>query len=320
MLFFIFVYPRWKLLSHNDKVLSGIAMAAISIIFTTAYITFFYLDTTPWFAGISLFLLQITAVAIIIYFQELMKEMLFMKREMIHGEKMEMVNHLASSISHEVRNPLTVVKGFLQLMKDTNLSEKKRKEFLNISIDEIDRANKIIGEYLAFAKPAQEQQTYLNIKDELDKTVEVITPLANMNSVTVEIEEIDSSLWVLGEKQLLQQCLLNITKNCVEAMPSGGALSIKAKKEKNRLSLTIADTGVGMTEEQLKRIGEPYFSTKGENGTGLGMMTSFRIIHSMSGSIKITSELNRGSQFKIRIPLVNEKRINKRKNKTDKEA
>lgn len=315
MLFFTFVYPRWKLLSHNDTILAGIAIASISSIITTSFVSSLYLNSIPWFIGISLFLVQLTAVAIIIYFQELMKEMLFMKREMIHGEKIEMVNHLASSISHEVRNPLTVVKGFLQLMKDSNLSEEKRNEFLSISINEIDRANKIIGDYLAFAKPSQEQQTYLNIKEELSVIVEVIIPLANMNSVSVEIEEIDSDLWVLGEKQLLQQCLLNITKNCVEAMPSGGTLSITAKKEKNKLHLTISDTGIGMTEEQLKRIGEPYFSTKGENGTGLGMMTSFQIIHSMNGTIKIASELNKGSTFTIRIPLVHKKNVNNKKAK-----
>ncbi|WP_307329755.1 sensor histidine kinase [Evansella vedderi] len=304
MIFFVFLFPKLKKLTKTEKLLIGTVTGYFSSIFTIAYITIFYSPTVPFVVSITLILLQTTAVAIIIYFQELMGEMTIMKNEILRTEKMEIVSQLASSISHEVRNPLTVVKGFLQLMRDSNLPPEKRNEFLKISISELDRANSIIGDYLAFAKPSQERQENLCINVELEKTVEVITPLANMNSVTVKVHSISEELFIKGEKQLLQQCLLNITKNCIEAMPKGGELTLGITRNDNDILLHISDTGVGMSEEQLKKIGEPYFSTKGEAGTGLGMMTSLRIIQSMGGSLKITSQENKGTNFELCFPIV----------------
>jgi two-component system, sporulation sensor kinase B len=132
--------------------------------------------------------------------------------------------------------------------------------------------------------------------------VAIIQPLANMNSVEIELALFQAA--VKGEEAQLQQCLLNIAKNAIESMPSGGKLSIKMKKHNTHALLTISDKGCGMTKEQIARLGEPYFTTKDQKGTGLGMMVVFRVVEAMKGKIKVDSEVGKGTIFTIEFPLV----------------
>lgn len=254
---------------------------------------------------LSLYLLLLIGTStVIIYVTEIIREMSFLHKRVVKAEKMEVVSHLASSISHEVRNPLAVVRGFLQMMGQNELPEEKRKEFISICIGEIDRANDIIRNYLTFAKPTPDRIEILDIKQELKKAIGIITPLANMNSIIIETD-IENSYFIKGDQQLIQQCLLNITKNCIEAMPESGKLFIKTIVESDQLIIEIKDTGVGMTEEQLSRIGEPYFTTKGREGTGLGMLSVMKIIEMFNGQLNVSSKINEGTTFRIVFPLFN---------------
>ncbi|MFA9559702.1 ATP-binding protein [Evansella sp. AB-rgal1] len=287
------------------KLMIGTVIAFTSSLLVAIVISLSYLSFSLFNIAVYIFA-QTIAVAIIIYITEIIYETALLR---LRTEKMDLVSQLASSISHEVRNPLTVVRGFLQLLSQTDLPHKKKQEYLNIAIEEIDRANSIIGDYLTFAKPQAAETKLLDTKKELIRALDVITPLANMNSVSIEAKI--HSFMIYGESQLFQQCILNITKNCIEAMPNGGTLTLQTKLDNNNVILCISDTGVGMTEEQKSRLGEPYFTTKGKKGTGLGMMTVFRIIESLDGTLSITSELNKGSIFCIRVPLVKQKAITK---------
>jgi two-component system, sporulation sensor kinase B len=132
--------------------------------------------------------------------------------------------------------------------------------------------------------------------------IDILRPLANMSSVEIQTSLIPFN--VKGEREKFQQCLLNIMKNAIEAMPNGGLLDIYVSLNKNNILIRISDTGVGMTREQLERLGEPYFTTKGTKGTGLGMMVVYRIIESMNGTIQITSEVNKGTQVSVYLPLI----------------
>lgn len=250
--------------------------------------------------SLSLLVFMLVSLLVISYMRNDDIKRSIMQLNVIKAEKMEVVSHLAASISHEVRNPLTVVKGFLQLLRIDDL-QPKQKEYIEISIEEIDRANDIIGNYLTFAKPAPENMKVLDIEKELLIAVSIIKPMANMYSVELKtnIEKFN----IQGESQLLQQSLLNIIKNCIEAMPDGGSLHIETRKENNNMVLEITDNGKGMSKAQLTRLGEPYFTTKDE-GTGLGMMTAIRIIESLKGKIEVTSNLNKGTKFKLSFPLV----------------
>ncbi|WP_445490198.1 ATP-binding protein [Niallia sp. 03133] len=288
--------------SKKKRILTVTLIAfSSSILFVTLSIVFFHVYLEGLFIVFYLVITLISGLLIVYLFEEF-HESIYFKQKVIRSEKMEMVSHLASSISHEVRNPLAVVKGFLQLLGQMDVDEAKRKEYLTISINEIDRADKIIRNYLTFAKPSPENIEVLNIKKELLKIVDIITPLANMNSIVIQTSI--HPFFIKGESQLIQQCLLNICKNCIEAMPQSGILTIETIENNKKLTITISDTGLGMTKEQMARIGEPYFTTKGRAGTGLGMMAAMQIINSLQGKLHIESKLEEGSIFTIQFPII----------------
>jgi two-component system, sporulation sensor kinase B len=110
--------------------------------------------------------------------------------------------------------------------------------------------------------------------------------------------------FIKGDRQRFRQCFINILKNAVEAMPNGGQLYIETHYSQDYVTICIRDTGIGMTSEQLERLGEPYYSTKGKNGTGLGMMVVYSIVRAMHGFIKVESELDAGTTFYIKFPTI----------------
>ncbi|OIJ15583.1 hypothetical protein BKP35_00900 [Anaerobacillus arseniciselenatis] len=299
----LFLYPKFHHGSKNRKLLITSLFSTVLGLLVIVVLSLFFSVSISFFIGfIYLLILVITTVGSV-YVIEILREDASLKRRVVKAEKMEVVSHLASSISHEVRNPLAVVKGFLQLMDKTELPREKQREFINLSINEINRANDIIKNYLTFAKPALENVRMVDIKEELQTTIEMITPLANMNCVAIE-SRLDTYM-INGDPQLLQQSFLNITKNCIEAMPNSGRLIINTLQGDNEVVVKIADNGKGMSEQQLARIGEPYFTTKGREGTGLGMMVVFQIIEMLKGKITVTSKLDEGTTFLIRFPLAN---------------
>ncbi|WP_273833724.1 ATP-binding protein [Guptibacillus sedimenti] len=204
-------------------------------------------------------------------------------QSVMEGQKLEVVSHLAASISHEVRNPLTVSRGFLQLI-ESDLKSKQTKEYMELAINELDRATEIINDYLTFAKPFPEDVEEIDVASEIAYSVSVITPLATLKDVTITTKIDMPPTIIQSEKRKFQQCLMNIFKNAIEAMSDGGTLSVEVEREKTKLTVSISDTGVGMTEEQLSRMGQPFFTTK-EKGTGLGMMVSHSIVQAMNGEI-----------------------------------
>ncbi|WNF35359.1 HAMP domain-containing sensor histidine kinase [Bacillaceae bacterium IKA-2] len=286
--------------TKKKKIIIGCNLSLFISIIVLFVFAFIFNQSVSLYFATAFSTLYVASTFLLIYFTEQSREISFIKRRILKVEKLEIISQLASSISHEVRNPLTVVKGFLQLLAQNDISENKRKEFINYSLEEINRANDIIGNYLTFAKPNPETTVNIDLKQELQQAINIITPMANMNCV--EINTRIDRCYIKGEPQLLQQALLNITKNCIEAMPSGGSLFIETKEMNSEIMIAITDTGKGMTEEQLYRLGEPYYTSKGLEGTGLGMMAAIQIIEMMNGKLVVTSHLNEGTQFKIHFP------------------
>lgn len=219
------------------------------------------------------------------------------------AEKLEVVSHLAASISHEVRNPLTACKGFLQLSYQEEKSPEVKK-YLDTAIQELDRASDIINDYLTFAKPAPEQMEKIFICQEVQNVVNILTPLANMNNIQLLVDlEGQEQSYILGDRKKLEQSLINIVKNGIESMQEGGKLDIKTHYEYPLVRINIRDEGKGMTQNQMDRLGEPYFTTK-ENGTGLGMMVSYSLIKGMGGQINVDSSFGKWTSFSIEFPVV----------------
>lgn len=242
------------------------------------------------------------------YLIEILRTSYILKLEAVKYEKMEIVSHLAASISHEVRNPLTSVKGFLQLILEHEKIPEDGKTYASLALDEATRASDIISDYLTFAKPHQDKQVILEVDQEVTKCKEIIAPLALKHNVMVKIAFYHTGK-ISGDPQKFRQVLLNICKNSIEAMPNGGTLSLLTSKKGNRIFIHITDTGHGMTPEQIARLGEPYFSLKGQKGTGLGMMVVFRIVEGMEGTIRINSEENIGTSISLSFPSYKEPSI-----------
>ncbi|MCA1030371.1 ATP-binding protein [Bacillus timonensis] len=245
---------------------------------------------------------KLGTIFLIAYFIEMIRKNILLSEQIKHTEKSVIVSQLAASISHEVRNPLTVSRGFIQLLKEDNIPASKKSQFFNLVINEIDRAIAIITDYLTFAKPSEDKLELLMLDRELEHVIEMITPMANMQSVIIKKELLcKENENVLGDRQRFHQSMLNLLKNSVEAMPNGGVLFVTLSSQKSQVTITIEDNGIGMSTTQLKNLGKPYFSSK-ETGTGLGMMVVYSIIESMKGTIQVKSSVGTGTTFIIQLP------------------
>jgi two-component system sporulation sensor kinase B len=224
------------------------------------------------------------------------------KEKLVQSEKDRMIGQMAAYVSHEIRNPLTTTRGFLQMMELKKFSDEERKRYLALALSGVDQANEIISDYLSYAKPNTDNNEHLDITQELAFVVRFIMPLAQANHIEVETKHSsEHPLWIIGESRKLRQCLMNLLKNAIEAMPEGGLLTIQTELNKQHIHITIADTGVGMTKAQIKSLGLPFFTTK-EKGTGLGLVVVMSLIKTMNGRISFMSSKERGTscmlQFK----------------------
>lgn len=241
------------------------------------------------------------------YAIEMIRQTMLMRRELAKADKIEAVSHLSASISHEVRNPLTTVKGFLQLLDEQSYPEEKKKEFIKIAIQELDRAEQVISDYLTFARPALEKVEKIDVEKELNHVINILKPLANLKNISIVCDYKDC-LIISGEPAKFQQAFINLMKNGIEAMHEGGELTVRTFKTGPVAHILISDTGVGMTEEQIARLGEPYYTTKGQRGTGLGMMVTFSILRAMKGRVEVKSSVGKGTTFHIRMSMFNEEK------------
>ncbi|TVY05470.1 ATP-binding protein [Paenibacillus cremeus] len=248
---------------------------------------------------ISYRIIEFLAICVTVYLVEFVSSHFRMQKELQEIEKMRVISQIAASVSHEIRNPLTTVKGLLQLFKEKELPLEKRENLSELAINELNTAINIISDYLTFAKPQIAKMACLDMSMELQHVIVVLTPYANMLQVTLTfVSDIDQS--ILGDSQQLRQSLINLIKNSIEAS-SNGRVDIAALMVRESVVIRIQDTGCGMTEKQIQRLGTPYYSTK-EKGTGLGTMVAFSLIKAMNGSIHVESEINKGSLFEISFP------------------
>ncbi|RLQ94608.1 ATP-binding protein [Falsibacillus albus] len=245
-------------------------------------------------------LIILATLIAIIYLIENMNEQMEMRQELIRTEKMDVVSQLAASVAHEVRNPMTSVRGFMQLMQQERLTD-KQDMYISISIEELDRAQGIISQYLDLAKPQTNPYESIDLTSVIQQSINVMQSYAVLNSIQIT-QQVEASLEIEGIKLEIQQVLINIIKNAIEAIRSEGKIWISAAKQANGfVSIQIKDNGAGMTEDQIKKLGSPYYSTK-EKGTGLGLTVCYHIVKQMGGQIQIKSELKKGTCFTINLP------------------
>jgi len=217
------------------------------------------------------------------------------------SEKLSLAGELAAGIAHEIRNPLTSLRGFVQLYRkeDMDGTKKLRNE---IMISEIDRINEIVSELLVLAKPSNEAYELRDIVDELNKVTRLFEGQANLFNVLIK-KEFDNHLPLINCQRSINQVFINVLKNAIESMPNGGEVIIQVKQMNDEIFIRIVDTGYGIPQSEINKIGSPFFTTK-ESGTGLGLMVSMKIIQNHKGTIRIESEVEKGTMVEMILPIV----------------
>ncbi|MED4463533.1 PAS domain S-box protein [Metabacillus fastidiosus] len=218
---------------------------------------------------------------------------------LIRSEKLSVAGQLAAGIAHEIRNPLTAIKGFLQLMQPEKMNVD---QYFNIIFSELNRIELILSELLMLAKPQEISYRTSNIVALVKDVATLIETEANLSNVMIEQNYEESALLVNCDENQLKQVFINLLKNAIDAMPKGGTVTLSARVVQQMIEITVQDEGEGMEAEVLNRIGEPFLTTK-EKGTGLGLMITYKIIDNHRGSVKIESEVGKGTKFIVSLPV-----------------
>ncbi|TKC19385.1 PAS domain S-box protein [Robertmurraya kyonggiensis] len=220
------------------------------------------------------------------------------------SEKLNVVGELAAGIAHEIRNPLTSLKGFTQLLEYKYSTDS---DYVNIMIQEIDRINTIVSELLLLAKPGHDDFREVSLDQLIQNVTTLMSAQANLHGITLQ-QKVDrnlSSVMIKGVENKIKQVFINIIKNAIEASVVGGSIVIETMRKCDYIVISFTDSGVGIPESILQNIGKPFFTTK-PTGTGLGVMVSKSIIESHDGEWNIRSKEGEGTTVEVQLPILKE--------------
>jgi diguanylate cyclase (GGDEF)-like protein/PAS domain S-box-containing protein len=215
-----------------------------------------------------------------------------------NSEKLSVVGELAAGVAHEIRNPMTSIKGFFQLFQKGIIKQ----EYFDIVINEFIHVEEIITNFINLSKPQAIHLKNADIKQLLKEVKTLLEPEANLWNIQVS-QEFDSDLpTIICDQNQLKQVFVHLFKNSMEALPNGGNIHVKVSTKEKEVCIHIIDNGVGMSGERIQRLGEPFYSNK-EKGAGLGLMLCFRIIREHNGTMIFKSKENQGTRVEVKLPL-----------------
>lgn len=308
VLFPMYIRKKFNHSSRRKKIflaaISGILIAIGQLVITYTYLYFHYGQQLN---GIKLFfivlvygVIQTFGILISTLLHEKILEKKLLQQEIIRAEKLNTMGEMAASIAHEIRNPLTVVKGFLQLMQKQEKNDNL--QYLTLILSELARAELIINDYLNFAKPQYKKVEEIQLGDTLFHVVTLIESLALKNGVKLEFYGEKNPI-ILADRNHLIQAFINLIKNAIEATPNKGSVVVKIDEDNDYIYIKILDTGKGMSKEQLSKIGTLYYTTK-DKGTGIGTTVSLKFIEEMKGKVTYQSTPNVGTEVTILFPRI----------------
>ncbi|MET3321715.1 ATP-binding protein [Peribacillus butanolivorans] len=226
-------------------------------------------------------------------------------KEIQQAKQLNSVGQLAATIAHEIRNPITVVKGFAQLLDQEKELNETEKFYVQTMLTELEYTQVIINDYLSLAKPQSGNIQVIHLNHEIQKISDLLTSFANNCNVGFLLK-FSGELYIKMNPIELKQVLVNIIKNGIESMNNPGFITVETEQERNMAKIKITDTGIGLSKEQLEILGTPFYSLK-ERGTGIGLTVCYNIAQKYKGEILVKSQLNKGTSFTIFLPLYKEK-------------
>ncbi|MBU5347376.1 two-component system sensor histidine kinase NtrB [Paenibacillus lautus] len=223
-----------------------------------------------------------------------------LRTEFINVERLSLVGQMAASITHEIRNPMAVVRGFLQLMQEK--SPDTLDHYYRIVMEELDRANGIISDFLSLAQNRVAEKEECHLHDIIHELSPLLWADANLRGQSIELKLGTEIPHLHLNAKEMKQLILNLCRNGMEAMDDKGALTIETRVDGGQVLLYVADTGIGISENELERLFEPFFTTKSK-GTGLGLALCMSIVQRHHGTIDVKSRLGEGTVFIISFPV-----------------
>ncbi|MEN1969964.1 ATP-binding protein [Lentibacillus sp. N15] len=217
-----------------------------------------------------------------------------MEEMMIRSEQMSTAGQLAAGVAHEIRNPLTSLKGFIQLLQ---AGVNRKDEYYKIMIEEIEKMETITSELLYISKPMTDNKKKESITAMLEDVVELLKPQAKLKNMVFDWE-ISEQIFIHCDRSQMKQVLINLVKNAIEAMDDGGTIQLIVYTKDTNVIIDIVDQGPGVPEEIIHKLGEPFFTTK-QNGTGLGLMITKQILERHNASLEISRNADKGSTFTV---------------------
>ncbi|MBA1334201.1 MAG: GAF sensor signal transduction histidine kinase [Firmicutes bacterium] len=232
-----------------------------------------------------------------------LKEKKRLEDQLQRSERLAALGQLVSGIAHELRNPLSIIRATVQLMEKELNAHEGISEYTGIVKEQADRQNKIIQELLDFAKPAVPQLVPVDLNQLLDSVMTFTRAYLKDSNVVLSIEKEKELPKILADGEKIKQVILNLILNGVQAMPDGGELKIKTYSTEGKTVIEFSDTGVGIPQENLEKIFNPFFTTR-DGGTGLGLAIAHQIVKMHQGTLEARSVRGKGATFTVTIPAM----------------
>ena len=243
-----------------------------------------------------------------------LKERLEMERalrrtqeQLLQSEKLAAMGRLTSQIAHELNNPLYGIMNTLELLKTEISPQSKRRKVLDMALSETVRLSDLLRKMLSFSKPDQEEKQAVDLNTVIDEILLLHEKQLQENDIKIKTSFAETLPQINASKDQLRQVFLNLVANARDAMPDGGTLSVTTEADPENVIIEIADSGIGIKEEHLKKIFDSFFTTKDSvKGVGLGLSVCYGFIKDHGGDIQVKSKLNSGTAFTITFPILRE--------------
>jgi two-component system sensor histidine kinase HydH len=258
--------------------------------------------------GLSLLIMGLIFVALLLIVHkaertigERAKEQRELEAQLNHAERLAALGEMVAGVSHEVRNPLGIIRSTAELLGGMPESREVQKKLSGVIIEESSRLDNIVTEFLDFARPLLPNLQECHLEEIIEKNLLFLNPELDKKGISVRDNLNGRSLKLVADPQLLYRSFLNLFVNAIQSMKGGGTITVNVDEDRDRYLVAIEDTGNGISQENLNKVFNPFFSTK-EKGSGLGLSIVRNIIEAHGGSITIESEVGSGTKVKISLP------------------